>query len=84
MLKPEKRAARRRPLLRKEITIIRVTFLLVAAFAAVTLATGLLSHSVWRAIAIGAAVGGLGYMATCTWYQLRQIVGVSPPATRDG
>lgn len=82
ILKPDRREARRRPLRRWQVAFVRVTLLSAAAFSAAVLAAGP-SASLWRGAAIAVATSELVTLALCPRQQLRQLVGLRPPAGRD-
>jgi hypothetical protein len=84
VMKPDRRAKRRRPLRHREIALLRIMLLLEAAFSIVVLAAGQPATSLWHAAAIGVATHVVVFVATCSRYRLLQLVGLRPPADPHG
>lgn len=68
---------------RWEIWFLRVLLTLELTFAAVVLVVGPHAPSLWRSMAIGLGTSAVAFLATRTGYQLFQLIGLRPPATRD-
>ncbi len=87
ILKPDRRAARRRPLRAWEVTFHRVCLLLFTAVAIAGLAAGPRVLPLWCA-AMGAVSAELGWLigwlvVPAGRHWLQQIAGLRPPARRD-
>jgi hypothetical protein len=88
ILRPDRRAANRRPLTGSVITFLRVLILLTAAFAVAMLTAGPPAPSLWHAAGVGAGISWVGMLVG--WllvpfgrHRLRQIAGLRPAAGRD-
>jgi hypothetical protein len=88
ILRPDRRAASRRPLTGSQIIFLRVLFLLAAAFVVATRAAGQPAPSLWHAAAIGVAAGLAGVLVGWLFvpfgrHWLLQLAGLRPASARD-